>query len=406
MNYPASALVLGLGSHGLSIIRSLGRRGVYVEAVDCNAKPYYKKSKFLKSYYQVRSLFNEQLVDFLLNYSKNKSHPIVLYIVRDQTVPLIEHYRQELTDAGYIFNLPSKEIINILMDKAYLPIWLLKQRIYHPNTQICRSYKDIEKILNNVKLPCIVKPQKRHQLFKAQLISDSKQLFNLLSDYIKKRVIAVVQEWIEGPTSSISFCFCYIGIDGKVKAAVTGRKKRQLPPDTGSATELMLTEERKIKNTTLSIFKQLNYKGFGSIEFKQSIHDGRNYLIEFTVGRTDLNHAVTKGVGIDLPWIAFCDVLGLPNNTINHIEAIDLVSRPKRWIDGRRNRKALTLELQGKRLGILSAFFCILSTLDPRNEFALFCWDDFLPWCYYLISQVYLIIKKGYKFIKNYYWQN
>ena len=40
------ALILELGAHGLVLIRSLGRRGVYVEAVESDLNQFHRYSKY------------------------------------------------------------------------------------------------------------------------------------------------------------------------------------------------------------------------------------------------------------------------------------------------------------------------------------------------------------------------
>ncbi len=389
------ALVLGLGTHGLAIVRSLGRRGVRVEVADTGEPGEVRaRTRYLAAYHRVPSLEDERLVEFLAGWAQRTDNPAVLFLVRDRTVPVVSQWRGELGRLGYRFNLPPPETVALLMDKTRLPEWLSAQGVCHPKAWVCRNKNDARRIREEVDLPCVVKPQRRHPGFKAELVADRRRLADLLHQYAEGPVAGVVQEWIEGPTRNIRFCFAYIRKDGEGTTAFTGRKVRQLPLDTGVATEMEPFTDEILLRRSLELFRAAGYRGFGSTEFKRSSRDGRDYLIEFTVGRTDLNLAVARTHGIDLPWLAYCDLTG-------HQPGAGIaagrrgVLAPRRWVDGRRNRRALWQELREGRRNVLAVLRSSVRALDPRNEFALFAWDDPGPWAAYWASRARAAARKG-----------
>ncbi len=389
------ALVLGLGTHGLAIVRSLGRRGVRVEVAD-TAEPAGPRAhtRYLAAYHPVPSLEDERLVDFLVGWARCNGSPSVLFLVRDRTVPVVSRWREELVRLGYRFNLPAPETVALLMDKTRLPKWLAGQGVPHPRAWVCRNGDDAQRIGDAVALPCVVKPQRRHPGFKAELVTHRGRLGDLLQQYAEGPVAGVVQEWVEGPTRNIRFCFVYIRKDGGLAAAFTGRKVRQLPLDTGVATEMEPFTDEPLLRRSLELFRAAGYTGFGSTEFKRSSRDGRDYLIEFTVGRTDLNLAVARTRGVDLPWLAYCDLTGHPADAEVPAGRQGAFA-PRRWVDGRRNRRALWQELREGRRGAIAVLCSSVRSLDPRNEFALFAWDDPGPWAAYWASRARAAARKG-----------
>ncbi len=389
------ALVLGLGTHGLAIVRSLGRRGVRVEVADTAEAPGPRAhTRYLAAYHRVVSLEDDRLVEFLSGWARRNGGPAVLFLVRDRTVPVVSRWRDELGRLGLRFNLPPPATVELLMDKARLPHWLSEQGVAHPRAWVCRNRDDAHRLREAVPLPCVVKPQRRHPGFRAERVAERSRLAALLARYADGPVAGVVQEWIEGPVENIRFCFVYIAADGRVLAAFTGRKRRQLPLDAGVATEMEPLADPTLRRRSLELFRAADYTGFGSTEFKRSARDGRDYLIEFTVGRTDLNLAVARAHGIDLPWLAYRDLTG---------RAADAgvpaprrrVFGPRRWVDGRRNRRALWQQLKERRGGVLAVLRSAVRSLDPRNEFALFAWDDPGPWVAYGASRARAAARRG-----------
>ena len=58
----------------------------------------------------------------------------------------------------------------------------------------------------------------------------------------------------------------------------------------------------------------LEYRGLGSMEYKRDPRDNKYYMIEPTVGRADLQSGIADINGLNIPLIAYFDILGLSEN--------------------------------------------------------------------------------------------
>ncbi|OYU65088.1 MAG: FAD-dependent oxidoreductase, partial [Burkholderiales bacterium PBB5] len=124
----------------------------------------------------------------------------------------------------------------------------------------------------------------------------------------------IVQEWIQGGDDSIFFCLQYMGSDGAPAASFTGRKLRAWPPQVGGTASCMSAPEHhaELSAMTAQFFRAVGFEGMGSMEYKRDARDGRFYVVEPTVGRTDFQQEVATVNGCNLPWAAYAYELGLP----------------------------------------------------------------------------------------------
>ncbi len=144
----------------------------------------------------------------------------------------------------------------------------------------------------------------------------------------------VVQEWIEGVDSEIYFCLQYIGQDGKVVGSFPGRKIRSWPPRVGGTASCTAAWEHaeELTKLTADFFRQVGFSGMGSMEYKRDQRDGRFYMVEPTVGRTDFQEEVATINGCNLPLLAYCYELGLPLPTVIPLKP------PRIWRDAQLER--------------------------------------------------------------------
>ncbi len=85
----------------------------------------------------------------------------------------------------------------------------------------------------------------------------------------------------------------------------TGKKIRQWPVDIGSTASTTVADEEFIKSEMIRIFNILNFRGFGSIEYKRNPLNNKFYIIEPTVGRLNQQEFVTTLHGVNLPLITY-----------------------------------------------------------------------------------------------------
>jgi len=312
--YPP-AVIVGLNDAALSIVRSLGRKGIRIIGLyDGNSPSYYIKSKYCSVRIQA-PLSGEQLVDTLINkVAKDLEEQAVLFCTNDHTVLTVSQYQGQLKPF-FKFVLPSYEVTSTQISKKGFHKFALDNSFLVPSTFFVNGADDIKKNIDAIIFPCIIKPEYRDRSWNEKvpvkvLLAESKESFlNLIEKYRIQERSLVIQEWIDGDDSEVYFCLAYLNRMHEPLAFCTGRKLRQHPHLTGSTSiaETVLLPE--IAAESISLLNAAGCVGFCSVEFKRSKQDGRYFITEPTVGRPDTQEGICIAAGLDIPWVAYLDAI-------------------------------------------------------------------------------------------------
>jgi predicted ATP-grasp superfamily ATP-dependent carboligase len=179
----------------------------------------------------------------------------------------------------------------------------------------------------------------------------------------------VAQEWIPGNDSEIYFCLAYFDEQSRPVATFTGRKLRQWPLDAGNTSLAEASDIPVIKQETVRLFRSLEFRGMGSVEFKRDPRTGEFKIMEPTVGRANLQSETATANGVNLSWIAYANLAGLESGPIR--------TRPRGavWVN---EYTDLQSGLARVRRGDVSFRSWLRSYHRPRY-YAWFSWSDPLP---------------------------
>jgi len=183
---------------------------------------------------------------------------------------------------------------------------------------------------------------------------------------IDKRLI--VQEVIPGADERLAYCCFCIGRNGEPLAVFAGRKMRVLPLGFGSATCVRSFYDPELEEISLKLLSGARYRGLGGVEFKKDSRDERYKLIEFNA-RFGLWDSLAGRCGIDIPYIAYCDALGVsvaPQR--KYREGVI-------WVDLQRDLRAFLLRRKGRRMKLADW----IGSLRGEREGAVFSRDDVKP---------------------------
>jgi hypothetical protein len=162
-------------------------------------------------------------------------------------------------------------------------------------------------VAERIGLPCIVKPVRPLSPFKVRRVADGRELAELVARF-ESALPFLVQQWVPGGDRSLRFCALYLD-RGEVRARFEGRKLRSYPPALGGATAADACPDDAVYRETVRFFAGLGLSGPVSLEVKVG-PDGRAWVIEPTVGRTDYWLPVCTANGVDLPWIEYLHQAG------------------------------------------------------------------------------------------------
>jgi len=366
-------VIAGLQNNGLGVVRALGRQGVPVIAVDGDSNAMGSVTKYCQKVW-CDDFTGDELIDTLCKIGETLPEKGILFLTMDRSVLLVSEHRERLEEY-YLFNMPDKETVDLLMNKGAFKEFAISNGFPMPKTYNIIDLASLDECAQSINYPCILKPQVKTREFiantpaKAFKVENADEListYRLISQWEKG---AVVQEWIPGPDSNLIFCLYYFNANSEPIAWFTGRKLRQYIPYCGTACIAEGYHDDFVRDDGIRLFRKVNYRGFGAIEYKKDERDGSYKLIEPTVGRTEHLFALAAASGVNIPYIAYCDLVG--------IEYRCNCSNPKKmkYIYWKRDFQAAKHYM---KTGELTVWEWLMS-LCGKKEYALFAWDDLGP---------------------------
>lgn len=168
----------------------------------------------------------------------------------------------------------------------------------------------------------------------------------------------IVQEWIPGGDEELYTLGSYVAPDGTPLGLFCGRKLRQTPPGVGTCRVGEAVWVEDVVEQGLALLAALGFHGLSQVEFKRDPRDGSFRLMEVNP-RLWQWHGLAAACGVDLPRIAYWDLLGARLPAVRQRPA----DEGRRW--------AITfvggLRPSGARLPYVDA---LLARDDPRPALA------------------------------------
>jgi predicted ATP-grasp superfamily ATP-dependent carboligase len=312
-----SAVLVGLGLNGLGVARSLGKEGVRVIALDSNPRSPTWATRYADVRH-VESLAGVKLINTLLELRSALPSDPVLLLTEEEAVATVSAMRERLA-GKYLFSLPSDDLIRRLLDK--LTFQELAEQLGSPIPRSLRISHDTDHAeLASLRYPCVLKAATKTVEFgrrfrKAYRVSNPAEAINLWQQMRDLAPEMILQEWIEGSDADVYFCLQYRPSNRRDVISFTGRKLMQWPPLVGgTATCIPAPEvEQELSLLTEQFFSSVGFVGLCSMEYKRDSRNGRFYMVEPTVGRTDYQEEVATLNGVNIPFAAWRAEMGLPS---------------------------------------------------------------------------------------------
>ena len=315
--FDTPAVVLGAGINGLGVARSLARAGVPAWLVDADARRFEMHTRAARPLV-IASMRGPELIDELVRLGTTRFAGVrpVLLLTQEESVKLVSRERERLSPL-YRFALPPRDLLEALLHKHGFQ--RLAEQFGCPIPALVRIGAAVElSALERLQYPVVVKPGERHdgygrQFKKAYRVETAADARELVGRILPVMPDVVVQEWTEGPDSSIYFCLQYINAQGDVTASFTGHKVRSWPPQVGGTASCAPAPEAhaELSALTMKFFRDAGVTGMAAMEYKRDARTGAFRMVEPTVGRTDYQAEVATLNGVNLPHAAYCGSLDL-----------------------------------------------------------------------------------------------
>ena len=370
-----TAVVVGDELNALGIVRSLGMAGVPVIKVVTDLGALSACSRYGRKVL-VEKTEGEALVKTLIKLANQFPEKPVLFVTEEKTVRTISENRDRLL-ACYRFRLPAHDRLMALMHKQGFQELAEATDAPIPAVVQLQSTADLPKLVK-LTYPCVLKPSAKDYAYgarfaKAYVVQSADEAAKRYSEIAPVCADLVVQQWIDGGDDDIYFCLQYIG-DRGVVASFTGRKLRSWPPRIGGTASCTAAWEvaDELAALTSRFFAETGFTGMGSMEFKRDRRDGRFYMIEPTVARTDFQEEVATLNGVNIPLAAYYFETGLP------VQPISRPVRDKAWREPLIDRWSQEQQPDSTPRGLLD-----LTVVD-----AYFRVSDPMPWVQWMRERI------------------
>jgi D-aspartate ligase len=289
---PAAVVDVGW-VNGLAAIRSLGRSGVRVLAVDHRPSALGFRSRYAEPFLSPSPHEDEtRFIAFI-----RALGGVVVFPTHDEALNAI---------ARHLGDLP--EVL------APFPAWDVLELVQSKRTQL--EYAEAAGVdapaLEPSTFPVIVKPDRsaefkrryRRQAFRCDTPAELEEAIARTEEFG-----AIVQEFVPGGDDALYTVGSYLRPDGRALGVFSGRKLRQTPPGIGTCRVGEAVWVPEAVDAALRLLREFGYYGLSQVEFKRDARDGRFKLMEINP-RLWQWHGLATACGVDLPRIAYEDLTG------------------------------------------------------------------------------------------------
>jgi predicted ATP-grasp superfamily ATP-dependent carboligase len=305
--------------NGVAAIRSLGRAGVPVIALDHRGSALGFRSRYCRALRCPHPVDDERgFVALLRELSDVLGRPAPVFATHDDYLNVICRHLGSL-EGRYLVPCPPWIELERIQSKRYQ-----LERAREAGVPVPRTAGEPTEELG---FPVLVKPSSpsgfrrafQRQAFRCSTANELEEAFERARPYDP-----LVQEWIPGGDEELYTLGSYIASDGEALGVFCGRKLRQTPPGVGVCRVGEARWVDEVAELGLRFLHALRFTGISQVEFKRDPRDGRFKLMEINP-RLWQWHSLATACGVDVPRIAYWDLLGarLPPARQN--------GRGKRW---------------------------------------------------------------------------
>ena len=308
------ACVLG----DMDLIRPLGLAGIPC-AVVTKAGSATRYSRFTQLAFRwERDFWDDwdQLVEALIRFGSEQSERPVLFYQQDSQLLLVSRNRERLGQV-FRFVMPDATLVEDLLDKGRFQALAEREGLPVPRAIRIDPVADQSYVDTGLDFPVVVKPATRCTPWeaiggsaKAIQVDTSERLRKMWPRLVSANLELLIQEAVPGPETCIESYHVYVDQCDEVVAEFTGRKIRTIPKSCGFSTSLTISESDDVAELGRSLVRKLRLQGVAKIDFKRGV-DGKLHLLEINP-RFNLWHHLGAVAGVNLPALAYADLVGLP----------------------------------------------------------------------------------------------
>jgi D-aspartate ligase len=302
------ALVVDVGwVNGLAAIRSLGRAGISVLALDHGSSPLGFRSRYATPVRVPDPAVDE--AGFISRVAET-GPPAVVFPTHDPPLNALARNRDRLD--GFLFPFPAWDTLEAIQDKRHQLEAARAAGVDTPETKYPASADEARAAAEELGFPILVKPRhpdgfKRRfggQAFRCQTLEEVDRAYSDAEPFGP-----MLQEHVPGGDEELYSLGSYLSEDGEPLGLFSGRKLVQVPPEVGTCRIGEAVWVQEVVDAGLRVLRELGFHGLSQVEFKRDPRNGRFKLMEVNP-RLWQWHGLATACGVDLPLIAYRDLTG------------------------------------------------------------------------------------------------
>lgn len=287
--------------NSLSIVRSLGRKGLEVTAADETRFTPGMYSKYCSKKLVYPSPKNtNKFVDFLINVVKENNYEVIFPVTDATVIPIVKNKKlfSKYTTVPFAdYNILSKAI-----DKSQTLKVAIENNIPCPSTYFVEDLKELDEIKGHLKYPVIIKPRIS---FGSRGVIMCNSPEDLKSRYLNVSNIfgpSIIQEYI--PKGNELGVYALFNFDSEPRAVSVQRRIRSYPISGGPSTLRETIYNPELVELAFKLLKALNWVGVAMVEFRVDSRDNIPKLMEINPrfwGSLELS----VFSGVDFPYLLY-----------------------------------------------------------------------------------------------------
>jgi D-aspartate ligase len=300
-----AAVVADVGwVNGLAAIRSLARAGAPVVAIDHRRSALGFRSRHAFPVLCPDPVADEEgFVGFLGELGEALRRPAPIFATHDEYLNTIAAGAERL-GSRFLYAHPSWDVLRDIQRKRHQLARAPELGVPVPRSSDAPT--------DDLGYPVLVKPSDpvgfRRRFSRQSFRCETRAELDVAFERARLHD-PIVQELIPGGDDELYTLGSHLSRDGEALGLFCGRKLRQTPPGVGTCRVGEAVWVDDVVEQGLALLRGLGFHGLSQVEFKRDPRDGAFKLMEVNP-RLWQWHSLAAACGVDLPRIAYWDLLG------------------------------------------------------------------------------------------------
>ena len=380
-----------LAHGGLGVMRSLGRLGIPVYAVNNDEKAPAFASRYCQGRFLGDLNFEcpEKSAKYLLEVGRKIGRRCILIPSTDDAAVFAAEHAQLLRER-FIFPEQSPVLVRSLTSKKEM--FYLAKRLGIPTaeTSFPQSREDVLRFAAQTAFPIMLKGidgvllQNRGRK-KMVIVRTQQELienYDAMEDPGNPNLM--LQEYIPGGDDTIWMFNGYFDKHSDCLLGFTGRKLRQFPVYTGATSLGICLENEAVAKTTIDFMKTVGYRGMLDIGYRYDARDGRYKVLDVNPRMGGTFRLFVAQNGMDVVRAMYLDMTGQPVPAARMVQGRKWIVEDSDFVSCLRYRKDGKLTLK-----------TWIKSLRGVQEGAFFARDDLRPFLVLCAKNIRTIVHRG-----------